>query len=186
MVLISLEPAVGATMCHTAGAAPERLATATAGASSKFLEATSHALLTLKAVEEASAAFADHRRRATSALDAAVAAYRRALTFPEDLQRADAFLKARAFERLRLSFGITQGSLNGVRWETIARIARESSTPSADLIGVCVTGAQSLKATLNDLKLDTPPSMTRRLGYAWFLVLTHGGLVSDAFDASVE
>ena len=173
-------------MCHTAGAGSERLGAATASASAKFLEATSHAMLTLKAVEESSPSYADHRKRATASLDAAIAGYRRALTFADDVQRTDAFLRARGFDRLRVTFGITQGTLNAVRWEAIARAARESSTPSADLIGICVTGAQSLRATLNDLKPDVSPSMTRRLGYAWLLVLTHGGLVSDAFDSSVE
>src|SRR5262245_16493533 len=96
-------PAVAATMCHTAGAAPERLATATATASSKFLEATSHAMLALKAAEESAPAFAEHRKRATAALDSAIAGYRRALTFTDDLQRGDEFLRARAFDRLRLT-----------------------------------------------------------------------------------
>ena len=186
VVFACVTPAVAATMCHTAGAAPERLATATAAASAKFLEATSHAMLTLKALEESSPAYVDHRKRAVSALDASIAGYRRALTLTDDLARGDEFLRARAFERLRSTFGITQGSLNAVRWDAIAKKAHESATPTADLVGICITNAQSLKATLNDLKPETAPSMKRRLGYAWFLALTHGGLVSDAFDASIE
>ena len=51
---------------------------------------------------------------------------------------------------------------------------------------MCVAGAESLKATMADLKAGTPPSMRRRAAYAWFLVVTHGGLVSDAFDTSVR
>jgi hypothetical protein len=185
-MLVCATPAVAATMCHTAATGPERLATATAAASAKFLEATSHAMLTLKSLEASSPTYADHRRRAVASLDAAIAGYRRALGLADDVPRADAFLRSRAFERLRATFGITPGSLNSVRWESIAKTSRESATPTADLLGICVTGAQSLRATLNDLKPDTPPSMTRRFGYAWFLVLTHGAMVSDAFDASFE
>jgi hypothetical protein len=186
VVLLRVTPAVAGTMCHTAGAAPERLATATGAASGKFLEATSHAMLALKALEESSPTYVDHRKRAVATLDAAVAGYRRALTLTDDVARGDEFLRARAFERLRATFGVTQGSLNAVRWEAIAKKARESATPTADLVGICITSAQSLKATLNDLKPETAPSMKRRFGYAWFLALTHGGLVSDAFDASIE
>jgi len=186
VVFACVTPAVAATMCHTAGAAPERLATATGAASGKFLEATSHAMLALKSLEESSPTYVDHRKRAVAALDAAVAGYRRALTLTDDVARGDEFLRARAFERLRATFGVTQGSLNAVRWDAIAKKARESATPTADLIGICITSAQSLKATLNDLKPETAPSMKRRFGYAWFLALTHGGLVSDAFDASIE
>ena len=184
--LVSAAPAVAATMCHTGGAATERLATLTARASSSFLEASSQALLALKALDDSSSAFTDHRARASSLLDAAAADYRQALALADDLPPGDEFLRARPFERLRLTFGVAPGTLSGTRWEALAKIARESRKPTADLIAVCVAGAESLKATMADLKAGTPPSMRRRAAYAWFLVVTHGGLVSDAFDTSVR
>jgi len=185
-LLVSAAPVAAATMCHTAGAASTRLAELTARASARMLEASSQALLALKALEEQGEAFGEHRRRATALLDEALGDYRQALALPDDLARGDAFLKARPFERLRLTLGITPGTLNAVRWEAIARTARQSRTPTADLLGVCVAGAESLKATLAGLGPTTAPSMVRRAGYAWMLVLTHGGLVSDALDDTVR
>src|SRR5262245_23792902 len=184
--LVSPPAAVAATMCHTDGAATERLATLTARASARFLEASSEALLAVKSQEESSQALAEHRTRALALLDAATADYRQALALADDLPRGDEFLRARAFERLRAVLGVTPGTLNAVRWEHLVRSARESRTPTADLIGVCVAGAESLKVTMTELKPDTSPLMARRAAYAWFLVLTHGGLVSDVFDTSVE
>jgi len=186
MILTLAAPAVAATMCHTAGASTERLAALTGRASGKFLQAASHGMLAVKALEDSPTAFPEQRARVTELLDAAIADHREALATGDDLKRVDEFLRAREFARLRLTFGITPGTLNATRWETIARIARDSRTPTADLIGVCVAGAEMLKSTIADLKPDARPSMIRRATYAWFLVLTHGGLVSDALDAAVR
>lgn len=186
MAAVPAAPAAAATMCHTSGAATERLGTLTARASARFLEASSQALLALKALDESSTVFAERRARTLTLLDEAIAEYRQALALADDLPRGDEFLRARPFERLRATFGVTPGTLNAVRWEAIVKAARESRTPTADLIGVCIAGAESLKATMAGLKPDTPPSMTRRSAYAWLLVVTHGGLVSDAFDTSVR
>jgi len=186
VVLAAAAPASAALMCHAAGGSSDRLAAVTARASATFLEAASQAMLAYRALETASTSFVEHRERTTALLDAAIAAYREALALTDDLARADEFLRARPFERLRVTFGISPGSLSAVRWEIIARTARTARTPAADLLGVCVAGAETLKATLGEVKPETATAQIRRSAVTWTQVLTHGGLVSDAFDPSVR
>ena len=116
----------------------------------------------------------------------AILDYKRALSFTDDLEQADIFLKKRPFESLRIKFGITPGTLNQTRWEIIAKTVTESQTPAADLIGVCATGAETLKASTSTVKAGMPATQIRRRIYTWWLVLTHGMLVTDAFDSSVR
>jgi hypothetical protein len=186
LVAVLASPAAAAMMCHLNGAATERLGSLTAGASAKFLEASSQALLVYKALEESAPVFGESRARTLELLDATIAEYRKALELKDDLVRADEFIKARPFERLRVTFGITPGSLSAMRWEAMARMARTSHTQTADLIGICLGGAQSLKATIAQLKPDMSPAQARRSAIAWIMVLSHGALVSDAFDSSVR
>jgi len=49
-----------------------------------------------------------------------------------------------------------------------------------------LSGAESLKYTIAGMKPDTAPPQIRRAAYAWSLVISHGALVSDAFDSSVR
>ena len=179
-------PALAASMCHTDRAAPENLATATGKASARFLEAASRAFLAFKALEEGSDAVSLHSQSARSLLDEAIGQYRAALQLADDLAQADAFLKQREFDRLQKIFGITPGTLNQTRWELIAKTAQKSHTPAADLIRVCVAGAESLKSIMAGLRPDLSPVQVRRAAYNWHLVLMHGSLVSDAFDASIR
>jgi len=173
-------------MCIVDKGVSEKLHEETARASAKFLEAASEAFLAVKAVEEGSDAFDIHRTKTKVLLDAAITDYKQAVELREDLQKADSFLKQRPFERLRANFGITPGTLNDLRWQIIQRTARESKAPTTDFIRVCVAGAESLKAGLPTVKPGVPPSLLRRSLSAWFLVLSHGALVSDAFDSSVR
>jgi len=103
-----------------------------------------------------------------------------------ELQRADTFLKNRAFDRLQAAFGITPGTLNHTRWEIIVKTAQTSKTPTAELLSVCVAGAETLKYTMSTVTLGTPASMLRRASTTWFSVLSHGALVSDALDSLVR
>jgi hypothetical protein len=82
--------------------------------------------------------------------------------------------------------GIAPGTLNHTRWQMMAKTAKDSQHPTADLIQVCVSGALSLKYTIAAMKPDTAPPQIRRAAYAWSLVISHGALVSDAFDSSVR
>lgn len=173
-------------MCIIDKGVSEKLHDATAKASAKFLEATAEAFLAFKAVEEASDALDAHRTKATKLLDEAAGEYRQTFALSEDLKQADGFLRARPFERLQASFGITPGTLNDVRWRTIARTARESKTPAADLIGVCVAGTETLKHVISTVEVNTTSWQLRRSLYNWSLVLPHGALISDAFDSSVR
>ena len=56
----------------------------------------------------------------------------------------------------------------------------------ADLIRVCVAGVESLKSVTAGLKPGISAVQVRRAAYSWHLVLMHGALVSDAFDASIR
>jgi hypothetical protein len=173
-------------MCNTDKAASEALGKTTAMASAKFLEAASEAFLAFKAIEARSGSADAHATNAVTLLHEAVRAYGAALSLSEDLAQADGFLRDRPFEKLQRVLGITPGTLNHTRWELITKTARESKTAAADLIRVCVAGAESLKSVTARVKPDTHPTQLRRAAYAWHLVLMHGSLVSDAFDASVR
>jgi hypothetical protein len=173
-------------MCNADGAASENLGTATGKASARFIEAASQAFLAFRAVEEGSDAVSAHSQSARSLLDEAISAYRMALQLAADLAQADTFLKQREFERLQKVLGIAPGTLNHTRWELIARTAQKSHTPAADLIRVCVAGAESLKSVMASVKPGIPRVHLRRAASNWHLVLMHGALVSDAFDASVH
>jgi hypothetical protein len=119
-------------------------------------------------------------------LDDAARAYKDALTQTAELQRADAFLKNRPFDRLRSAFGITPGTLNETRWDIIVKTAQASKAPTTELLGVCVAGAETLKHTMSTITSDTTPAMLRRALTSWFSVLSHGALVSDVFDSLVR
>jgi hypothetical protein len=185
LLLLTAAPATATVLCHT-GTASGAPGAATASASAKMLEAASQAILAYRALAVAAPTSAEHRQRASELLDAALADYRQAQAPSDDLARVDDFLRARPFEQLRLSFGITPGTLNALRWDAIAATARKSSAPASELIAVCVTGAESLKAALGAVGRDTPPAQLRRAVTTWLLVVSHGSLVSDAFDASVR
>jgi hypothetical protein len=178
-------PAEATVLCYT-GDGSGAVGELTASASAKLLEAASQAMLAFRGLRESGAAFGEHKRRATDLLESAVADYRRAQSMAEELGRLDTFLRARPFEQLRLVFGITPGSLNATRWEAFAAMARRSKAPAAEIIGVCVNGAESLKAGLAAIGADTSPAQLRRALNAWFLVISHGGLASDAFDPTIR
>lgn len=185
LVLLLAAPAGATVLCHTgegSGAAAEL----TARGSAKLLEAAAEAMLAYRSIREPGAAFAEHRRRAGELLEAAAAEYRRAQVSSEDLARLDTFLRSRPFEQLRPAFGITAGTLNAVRWDAIAAMARKSPAPASELIAVCVTGADTLRAALAALGPDLSPAQLRRALNAWFLVISHGGLASDAFDPAIR
>jgi len=103
--------------------------------------ARSRAFLALGAADVSRDGFDDHRAASLKLLDDAARAYKDALTQTAELQRADAFLRSRPFDRLRSAFGITPG---------------------------------------------TTPAMLRRALTSWFSALSHGALVSDAFDSLVR
>jgi hypothetical protein len=175
-----------ASLCDTDRAASEKLSMATGKASARFLEAASQAFLAFKALEEGSDAVSAHSQSARTLLDEAIGQYKAALQLSDDLAQADAFLKQREFNRLQKVFGITRGTLNHTRWELIAKTAQKSQTPAADLVRVCVAGAESLKSVTAGLKPGISAVQVRRAAYSWHLVLMHGALVSDAFDASIR
>lgn len=179
-------PSIAASMCNADKAASEALAKATAMASAKFLEAASEVFLAFKEMEGTSNTVETHSARAGTLLDEAISGYRAALSLSEDLARADGFLRDRPFEKLQRVLGITPGTLNHTRWELLAKTARESKTPAADLIRVCLAGAESLKSVTARVKAGSHPTQLRRAAYAWHLVLMHGSLVSDALDSSVR
>jgi hypothetical protein len=145
-----------------------------------------HALLSFKAADDAPDGFENHRAASVRLLDDAVRACKDALSQPAELQRAETFLKNRAFDRLQAAFGITPGTLNHTRWEIIVKTAQASKTPTAELLSVCVAGAETLKYTMSTVTLGTPASMLRRASTTWFSVLSHGALVSDALDSLVR
>ena len=174
------------TMCHTDRAGGEKLGQATARASATFLDASSAIFLALKALDERSDAYASHVASASKLLEAAAGEYGDALKLADDLKAADQFLKTRPFDRLERMLGIAPGSLSQTRWLMIAKTAKDSPHPTADLIRVCVSGAQSLRSAIAELKPDLAPAQIRRAAYAWSLVISHGGLVSDAFDSSIR
>lgn len=186
LVLASASPSAAGNLCTIDKATSEVLAASTSEGSARFLEAASHAFLTFGAVDDSRAGFDEHREAALKLLDDAARAYRDALTNAVELQRADTFLKHRAFDRLRPAFGITPGTLNETRWDIIVKTVQTAKEPTAELLGVCLAGAQTLKNTMSTIKLDTPPAMLRRAVASWFSVLSHGTLVSDAFDPLVR
>jgi hypothetical protein len=167
-------------------AVSEKLHRATAQASGELLEAASQVFLAFRTADEPSGDPEPGLASTRALLDKAILNYKRALSFTDDLEQADIFLKKRPFESLRIKFGITPGTLNQTRWEIIAKTVTESQTPAADLIGVCATGAETLKASTSTVKAGMPATQIRRRIYTWWLVLTHGMLVSDAFDSSVR
>ena len=186
LLLAGASPGAAGNLCTVDKPTSEALATRTSQGSAKFLEAAAHALLSFKAADDASEGFENHRAASLRLLDDAVRAYKDALSQPAELQRADTFLKNRPFERLRAAFGITPGTLNDTRWEIIVKTAQTSKTPTAELLAVCVAGAETLKYTMSAVTLATPASMLRRASTAWFAVLSHGALVSDALDSLVR
>jgi hypothetical protein len=174
------------SLCTVDKATSEKLETLTSRGSISFLEAASHAFLTFKAIEEGAESVDLHRANTFRLLDEALRAYKDALELSDDLHRADAFLRSRPFDRLQATLGMTPGTLNHTRWQIFAQTARTSKTPAADLIRVCVSGTETLKYTMSTSKPDMPPSMLRRAASTWFGVLSHGELVSDAFDSTTR
>jgi len=178
-------PAIAASMCVTDGAASPKLHERTARASANFLEAASQAMLMFRALDLGED-FQRYAHKAALLLDDAVAGYKAALGLKDELGTADQFLRERSFDRLGRLLGITPGTLNYVRWEALARIARESKTPAADLIDVCVKSAAQLKYIITSVTADMHRVQVRKAAGTWYAVLSHGALVSDAFDASVR
>ena len=186
LLLAPSSRAVAGSLCDVDKAVSEGLHRATAQASAEFLEAASEVLLAFKTAEEASGDPEPRLASTRALLDRAILGYRRALSLTDDLERADRFLKTRPLESLRIKLGITPGTLNHTRWEIIAKTVAESPTPAAELIGVCAKSAESLKASTAAVKAGMPAIQIRRGMYTWWLVLTHGMLVSDALDSSVR
>jgi hypothetical protein len=185
-VAVSARPAAAGSLCRIAVPGADGLAQSTADASSRFLEAAGHALLALGLLEAGGEGLDTHVSAAVRLLDEAIQAYRGALARAPELVEADRFLRQRPFERLERIFGITRGTLSHQRWELIAKTARQSPHATRDLIGVCVSGAEQLKYVTSSLKPELPPAQRRRAASTWYLVLSHGHLVSDALDASYE
>jgi hypothetical protein len=186
MLCLSVPSRSDALMCNTDKAGPPTLGAATAGASAKFLEAASEAFLLFKAAEQTSDASAAHADKVVQLLDQAIDGYKAALTRSDDLAQADKFLKERPFDKLRIIFGITPGTLEETRWTLLTKTAQSSATPTADFINVCVAGAGALKAATARVKAGLDRSQLRRVASNWYFVLMHGSMVSDAFDASVR
>ena len=186
LLLATTLPGAAGNLCTVDKPTSEALATRTSQGSAKLLEAAAHALLSFKAADDAPEGFENHRAASLRLLDDAVRAYKDALSQPAELQRADTFLKNRAFDRLQAAFGITPGTLNHTRWEIIVKTAQTSKTPTAELLSVCMAGAETLKYTMSTVTLGTPASMLRRASTTWFSVLSHGALVSDALDSLVR
>jgi hypothetical protein len=178
-------PASAASMCVTDGAASAKLHEATSKASAKFLEAASRAFLMFRALD-LGADFKRYASEAGSLLDDAVAGYQAALALKDDLRAADRFLRERPFDNLQRSLGVTPGTLDYVRWEALGRIARQSKAPAADFIGVCMNSAAQLKHTTASITAGMNRVMLRKAAATWYAVLSHGALVSDAFDASLH
>ncbi len=186
VLVLAYSPGFAGSLCDTDRTVSEKLSTATGKASATFLEAASQAFLAFKAVDEGLDAVSAHSQNAQTLLEEAIDQYKAALQLSDDLVQADTFLKQREFNHLQKVFGITPGTLNHTRWELIAKTAQKSQTPAADLIRVCVAGAESLKSVTAGLKPGISAVQVRRAAYTWQLVLMHGSLVSDAFDASVR
>jgi len=179
-------PSAAGNLCAIDKATSEALAARTSQGSAKFLEAASHAFLTLAAADGSRESFDEHRTTSLRLLDDAARAYGDALSQAAELQRADAFVKSRPFDRLRAAFGITPGTLNETRWDIIVKTAQASKAPTTELLGVCVAGAAALKHTMSTITADTTPAMLRRALTSWFSVLSHGALVSDVYDSLVR
>lgn len=185
-VAVSATPAAAGNLCRVGVPGADGLAQSTARASGRFLEAAGHAFLALGALEERGDGLDTHLAAAVRLLDEAIQGYRGALARASELAEVDRFLRERPFERLERIFGIGRGTLSHQRWELIAKAARESPHPARDLIGVCVNGAEQLKYLTSSLRPEMPPAQRRRAASTWYLVLSHGHLVSDALDASFE
>jgi hypothetical protein len=182
---LSAAPAYAANLCVTDGATPGKLGDVTAKASARFLDAASKAFLVFRALELGED-FRPYASEAATLLDAAVAGYQQALALDGEVRAADSFLRERPWERLRRSLGVTPGTLNHVRWEIIEKTARESKTPTADLVFVCTAGAGQLKNLLASITPGMNRVLLRKVASTWYAVLSHGALISDAFDASVQ
>ena len=178
--------ALAGSMCYVDKGVSIKLESVTGRASATFLDAASAALVLLKTVEESAERSSVSSSRVEELLARTIADYREALTLAEELSLADTFLRGRPFERLRAMLGITPGTLNHTRWEIMAKTAKESKAPATDLLNVCVASAESLKYTMASVKPGASSSLLRRALYSWSLVLSHGALVSDAFDASIR
>jgi len=186
LLLAGATPSAAGDFCAIDKATSDALAARTAQGSAKLLEAASRAFLALGAADVSRDGFDDHRTASLKLLDDAARAFKDALTQTAELQRADAFLRNRPFDRLRSAFGITPGTLNETRWDIIVKTAQASKAPATELLGVCVAGAETLKYTMSTITPDTTPAMLRRALTSWFSVLSHGALVSDAFDSQVR
>lgn len=186
ILALSALPALAGSLCRVALTGTDSVNQSTARGSAKFLEAASHAFLAFKVLEERGEGLSRHTAATVRLLDEAVEEYRRALSQSSELTEADRFLKERQFERLERIVGITRGTLDHKRWELIAKTARQSKQASRDLIRVCISGAEQMKYVTTALTPQTQPAQRRQAAASWYLVLSHGHLVSDAFDASFE
>jgi chemotaxis response regulator CheB len=186
VLTLSAVPALAGSLCRVAVTGADGLNQSTARGSARFLEAASHAFLAFKVLDEGGEGLSTHTAATVRLLDEAIAEYRRALSQSSELAETDRFLKDRQFERLQRKLGITPGTLEHRRWELIAKAARQSKHATRDLIGVCIGGAEQLKYVTTTLKPDMQPAQRRQVAASWYLTLSHGHLVSDAFDASFE
>jgi hypothetical protein len=183
MVLARPDGAI-AGVCIADGTASAAFGAATARGSARFLEAASHAWRAFAALDEGTPA-EQHFGEARRLLDDTINRYREALARTEDVAQTDGFLKDRAFDRLQAIFGLSPGSLEQRRWLTLAKTARESKTPTEDLLRVCVSGAETLKSSTYTTR-ETQAAQRRRAEAQWHLILMHGALVSDALDGSAR
>jgi hypothetical protein len=172
-------------MCVADGTASAAFGAATARASARFHEATGHAFRAFAALDEGSSP-EQHFGEARRLLDEASSRYREALARADDVAQVDVFLKERPFDRLQAVFGIAPGSLEQRRWQLFAKTVKESRTPAADLLRVCIAGAETLKGVTSNVTGKTQPAQRRRSQAQWHQILLHGALVSDALDASIR
>ena len=185
-VLAASAVRAAAGVCVADGTATSAFTTETARASARMLEATGHAFRALAALDEGGPDPEPHLGEARRLLDEAITGYRTALALTDDVAKTDAFLRERAFDRLQAIYGITPGSIEHRRWQLFAKTARESKTPTADLLRVCISGAETLKSVTTRLTRAVQPAQRRRSEAQWHLILMHGALVSDALDASAR
>ena len=157
----------------------------TARASARLQEASGHALRAFAALDEG-ASPEQHFGEARRLLDDAINRYREALARTDDVAQTDVFLKERPFDRLQALFGIAPGSLEQRRWQLFAKIVKESRTPTADLLRVCIAGAETFKGVTSNVTGKTQAAQRRRSQAQWHQILLHGALVSDALDGSIR